>query len=149
MVTFSIESRLSVDLEALQAHVSSMSGVNAELAPLIRMTAPKRWQQASLSEWQPGQHLFTSVILLFGVIPVDLHFFKLEQVTDQGFIEHSSTLMNAHWRHTRQATIDGSSVLLRDELCYRSRIPVLDRLFLPVYRYVFTQRHQYLRQRWS
>lgn len=45
--------------------------INDELMPLLRMTSPREWSGRTLDQVVPGQRLFRSWLLLFGVIPID------------------------------------------------------------------------------
>ena len=58
----------------------TMSGVNAELRPLVRMTAPAPWATRPIFDWPEQKLLFTSWILLLGVLPIDRHAFSLRSV---------------------------------------------------------------------
>jgi hypothetical protein len=123
-----------------------MRGVNRELSPLVRMTVPAEWADIPISRWPTGMSLFTSWILLFGVLPVDRHRFSLRGVeADVGFDEVSSSIINRTWRHRRFVTSRESGVTLRDRVDFTCRVPLLGYLLLPVYRAVFTHRHRVLR----
>ena len=66
---FCRSSDLAVDVDVILATLT-LTGVNAELSPLVRMTAPAAFAQRPLQEWPERDHLFTSWILLLGVLPV-------------------------------------------------------------------------------
>jgi len=87
MSSFNIRSELPVRPEDFWAGMS-MAAVNAELMPLVRMTTPASWRDCPLPQWTTGQVLFRSVILLFGVLPVDVHALQLESIDPRrGFHE--------------------------------------------------------------
>ena len=90
------------------AGLLTMKGVNKELSPLIRMTAPSEWSDRAIFEWPTGRTLFSSWILLFGVIPIDRHSFFFQSIDRQrGFVEESSSLTNRLWCHSREIDWSG------------------------------------------
>lgn len=147
---FSIESRLRESADNLWTQVTQMRGVNWELAPLVYMTAATRWKNQPLATWPLNRRVFRSLILLFRIIPVDVHSFRLAAMEKFRFEEDSTSWMNASWKHTRTLIpkSDGGCVV-RDEIRYASRIPFMGRLYLPVYRFVFANRHRWLRRRYG
>lgn len=143
--TFTIETELAVTPEDFWRRMS-LASVNAELAPLVRMTAPEEWREVAIEQWPTGRTLFNSVILLFGFLPIDVHRFRLEQVYPQrGFLERSSSLVNRVWRHERTIQPGPSGCLVTDVVTVQSRVPLLGGLLLPVFRAVFRNRHRRLR----
>ncbi len=123
-----------------------MHGVNAELYPLVRMTAPEAWSTRSILDWPVGQRLFRSWILFLGLLPVDRHDFRLKAIRPgQGFSEHSTSLVNALWRHERTVVARASGCQVTDVVSYQSRLPLVGLAFEPVYRLVFWWRHRKLR----
>lgn len=146
---FEFSSELPVD-QALILEQLNLAGVNAELMPLLRMTAPAQWRDKSLFCWPTQQPLFNSWILLFGILPIDLHSFCLESVEEgSGFQEHSSSWLNRAWRHQRRIEQTESGCRVTDWVEYSSRIPLLDKILRPVYRMVFRHRHRRLRRRYG
>lgn len=127
----------------------SMDAVNAELLPLVRMTAPRRWRRSAPAQWTTGEVLFHSVILLFGVLPVDVHSLRLERVDpDQGFLERSHSWVNRLWQHERRTLPTAQGCVVSDEVLVEGRVPLLTALLMPVYRWVFRHRHRRLRRLW-
>ena len=125
-----------------------MDGVNAELAPLVRMTAPESVSTSTIFDWPVQTELFSSWILLFGFLPIDRHRFFLESVDPQsGFRERSCSWVNAYWCHEREIVPSESGCRVTDAVEYKSRVPLMDFALEPVYRLVFWLRHRHLR-RW-
>ena len=119
--------------------------VNAELRPLVRMTAPAEWIDRPIIEWPEKQQLFTSWILLFGALPIDRHAFCLRSVVPgKGFYEDSSSTMNRYWRHQRWVTPVEGGCRVTDRVEYASRLPLWGLLLKPIYELVFRQRHRNL-----
>ena len=119
----------------------SLTLVKQELAPLLRMTAPDRLKNLTVDKWPTGQRLFSSVILLFGVIPVDVHRFKLQWTKPgSGFQESSSSWLNRYWHHKRTTQEVPGGCVIQDSVSLKSRIPLLHWMVLPIYRAVFRYR---------
>jgi len=143
-VKFQVSSTLEVTPMEV-AGLLTMKGVNKELSPLIRMTAPSEWSDRAISEWPTGRTLFSSWILLFGVIPIDRHSFFFQSIDRQrGFVEESSSLTNRLWCHSREIDWSGSSCRITDTVEFQCRLPLLGYLLAPVYRFVFRHRHKVL-----
>lgn len=90
MFRIEIETKIERRREQVCHELLSMNGVNYELRPIARMTAPKEWEESSITEWPIGTNLFTSAILLFGLIPVDFHKFKFLDIQTTSFQECST-----------------------------------------------------------
>jgi len=142
---FELSSTLDCSKETIQRTLT-MEGVNAELGPLVRMTAPPAWQNVPIPEWPEKEPLFKSWILLFGLVPIDRHSFYFDSVDAGGFSEASSSWMNRLWRHTRQIDSVESGVRVKDAVEFELRLPFLGRLLLPIYKAVLQRRHRYLRR---
>jgi ligand-binding SRPBCC domain-containing protein len=144
MKRFSACSTLSVPPEEFWNGVT-LSSVNTELAPLVRMTVPKEWKHRRIEAWPAGRSLFRSV-LLFGVLPVDVHRFRLEWVNPgHGFRECSSSWLNEVWLHERTTRPCQGGCVVVDALAVQSRFPFMHWLLLPIYQAVFRHRHRRLR----
>jgi hypothetical protein len=68
---FEVSSGLAAEPEAVWEHATRPSGVNYELAPLVRMTFPRRIARLDLESVDLGRRLGRCWMLLFGVLPVD------------------------------------------------------------------------------
>jgi hypothetical protein len=145
--------RFSSDLQiGVNDFLSTMTleGVNAELSPLAKMTAPSGWADRSILDCPQQQPLFKSWILFLGILPVDRHEFYLASIKPgEGFIERSSSVMNALWRHERTVIPLNEGCRVTDTVAYRSRLMFVDIILKPVYRLVFWCRHRHLRQKYS
>lgn len=144
MIEFECLSEHNVDVETLRKNAFSMSGVNFELSPLVRMTSPRRYSDMSILEWPKNQQVFTSVLLLFGVIPIDYHKFIFVALEQDGFEERSSTLMNKEWRHKRVIVASGGTSLVIDNVSYKPRLPFVGLLMKSIYKFIFEHRHKRL-----
>ncbi len=149
MPSFFFASDLPVPSDAILATLT-MRGVNAELSPLVRMTAAHAYAAQSILEWPTRQKLFDSWILLFGFLPIDRHSFYFDAInSSEGFSEQSSSWMNKYWNHARKVTSQGTGCRVTDTVSYKSRIPLMDILLKPTYQLVFWVRHKNLRRRYA
>ena len=147
MPGFVFSSTLALPLADASARLLRPPAVNAELGPWLRMTMPAPWGERPLPDWPVGRPLFRSVILLLGVLPLDLHHFRLEATGEAGFYERSSSLVMRSWRHKRLLRAAPGGTLVEDRVVFACRLPGLGSLLAPVYRAVFRHRHCRLR-RW-
>lgn len=146
---FEISSSLEISPDEL-SELLTMRGVNRELSPLIRMTAPAQWADRPIFEWPSGQALFSSWILLFGIIPIDRHRFFFRSIDRlRGFAEESSSLTNRLWHHRRDFDWHGTTCRVTDTVEFQSRLPVLAYILAPVYRFIFRHRHRVLRSHYG
>ena len=143
--TVTIQSKVNADKQALWQHVTQMQNVNYELLPIVRMTYPNN--RAALNSADVPLHtpLFTSVLLLFSIIPIDLHHLAFDKIDDgNAFYENSTTLTHKYWKHTRTLTATDGGTIVKDEVTFQPRLGLLGHLFLPVYKGVFAHRHRRL-----
>ncbi len=128
----------------------SMKTMNWELRPLVRMTAPVAWQDCGIDQWETERVLFKSWILLFGILPVDRHAFRLRRVDrESGFLESSSSWLNRAWIHERTTVPSGTGCTVIDRVSVVGRFPLFTAFLMPIYKRVFRHRHNRLRQRYG
>ncbi len=115
--------------------------------PYAKMTYPTSRSEIANNEVPLQQVLFKSIILLFGFIPVDLHYLRLDKI-DAGtaFYENSYSLQHYYWKHTRTIIESNMKVFVRDELHFSPRISFLGYVLLPIYKMIFRNRHRQLQQ---
>lgn len=144
--SLSVRSRLAAPPAEVWARVSSWAGINAELAPWLRMTCPSGLARLDPALTPVGARLFRSVILLFDVLPVeydDLAFERFEP--GHGFKERSTTMTLRRWGHERTLTPHGSGCELTDRLTFVPRWAPLLPVATLVVRALFRHRHRRLR----
>jgi hypothetical protein len=139
------ESEIGISPQAFWA-MPVMPQVNRELRPLAAMTFPARLRDATLAECPRGVDIFTSVILLFGLLPTDFHKLHLAQADAHGFDERSTSTMNRLWRHQRRLEATPYGARLTDTLEVQGHIPPLTALLMPIYKAIFRHRHAQLRR---
>ena len=123
-----------------------MPQVNRELGPIARMTYPASLRATTLAGCPTDAKLFSSVILLFGILPVDLHTFRLASADPHGFDERSTSLMNRLWRHERRLEATPNGAIATDEVTIQGRAPFVTAMLMPIYRAIFRHRHAQLRR---
>src|SRR5258708_1950882 len=64
-------SHLAASPTRVWERISTREGINAELMPIVAMTFPTKWISLDPKDVAVGPPLFRSVLLLFGVVPVD------------------------------------------------------------------------------
>ena len=128
-----------------------MDGVNEELFPIMKMTYPNMAKAKSINECPLKTHLFTSIILLFCLIPIDTHFLKIDRISPYAFWENSSSLTMKEWKHHRRIRgIDSNDCQITDEVDFHSRLGfILDYLLFGLLYLVFWNRHRNLKQKYN
>ena len=144
MVKFTKSVKLNVDRDQFIVNQFNFIGVNYELNPIVYMTTPNEWKSRLLTEAPVNKKLFSSVILLFHFIPVDIHNIYFRQVLENGFKESSNSIMMKEWKHNREVKKFKQGCILTDQISFSTRIPFLDVIIKPIYSYVFRHRHKRL-----
>lgn len=149
MPTFSVASLLHAPPEIVWQRITTFEGVNEELMPIVRMTAPGHMRALSPADVTPGERLFRSWILLFGLIPIDYDDVTVMRIDEnRGFLERSPMLTQRVWEHERTLAPRDGGTLLSDRVEFQPRLPG-GGLLTPVFRAVFRHRHRRLRRRFG
>jgi hypothetical protein len=148
-LTFSSE--LDAPIDSVWEVVGTMQGVNAELGPWLRMTAPADTANLRIEEAPIGRPMFSSWVLLGGVLPIDRHHFKLDTVTrGRGFVEDSTSWSQRRWEHRRDLEPRGDSACtVIDCLTFTPRVSASGAVLERIIRLVFRHRHRRLRDRFG
>lgn len=145
-----LSSDLGVAADVLWADVGTLAGVNRELRPWLRMTAPPGLRGTRLAELTPARPAGRSWLLLGGLIPIDYDELCLESVGERSFRERSRMLTMDPWRHERAVEpLGAGSCRITDRLRFSlrplpARVPGSDRLATAVVAAVFRHRHRRL-----
>jgi ligand-binding SRPBCC domain-containing protein len=144
------ESLLSASPAAVWDRVSTFEGINDELRPLMRMTAPERIQALEPSDVVLGERIFRSWVLLFGVLPIDYDDLTLVSLEPGcGFQERSRMMSMRVWEHERTLTPEGDGCRLVDRLGLEPRLPGMGPLLEQFIRMTFRHRHKRLRRHFA
>lgn len=143
--SFGFRTELAASPEDVWRHASTMGGVNRELRPFVRLTCPRGPRQ-QLEAGDAGA--FASWVVLAGVLPVDRHRFRFEDViVHESFTESSRSWLHRSWVHHR-TVIDGpspGSSIIEDRVWIGPRVRVLGPLVRRGARAAFAHRHRRLR----
>ncbi|MEU9108302.1 hypothetical protein AB0D54_29020 [Streptomyces xanthophaeus] len=142
------------DTAQVWSGVTRLDGINAELAPVMRMTAPKamRGTAPSLADVPLGEPLGRSWILLGRLLPYDYDDVIIaEREEGRRFLE-VSRMSSAHaWIHERTVDEKDGGTVLSDRLTFLLK-PHL-RPLTPVYRkavgQLFAHRHRRVARRFA
>jgi len=130
--------------EDVWERVGTVDGVNLELAPWLRMTAPRDARR--LEDLPLGERAYRSWVLLLGLVPVDLDDLTLVRVDPlHGFLERSATLWARPWEHERTLVRHPEGTVLSDRVEARPRPRVPARMHDAAVRAAFAHRHRRLR----
>jgi len=145
-----ISSELAAPVSEVWSHIASLEGVNHELGPWFRMTAPAG-TELSPATVPLGQPWFRSWLLLLGVLPVDYDALCIERIeAERGFLERSSMLSARVWEHERTLEpLPAGGTRVRDRVEFVPRIRLTARLHRAVVRALFAHRHRRLRARFG
>ena len=148
---FQVRSRLDAPADAVWERVITFEGVNDELRPIVRMTAPPAIRSLDPAQVVLGERLFRSWILLFGVLPIDYDDVTVVRLEPgRGFLERSPMLTQRTWEHERTLEPDGeASCVVTDRVRFEPRIGFVAPVLRPVFRAVFRHRHRRLRRRFG
>lgn len=141
---------LAVSADELWESVCRLDGVNYELRPWLRMTAPAGLAGATIDELEPGRPAGRSWLLLGGVLPVDYDDLCLAEIEPRRFLERSRMLTMDPWEHERSVRPFGpGSARLTDRLRFELRspfaaVPGLERLASAIVAALFRHRHRRL-----
>ena len=151
MQPIELTSKLDAPAGRVWERISTFEGVNDELRPLLRMTAPRHLRTLDPADVHLGERIFRSWVLLFGLLPVDYDDLTLIALEPgRGFHERSRLLSMRVWEHERWIEPDGDGAcMLRDRLSFEPRLLVPRRVARPIIRALFRHRHRRLRRRFG
>lgn len=90
------------------------------------------------------------MLLLFGVLPVDVHAIALLSLTPhRGFLESSPSLLHRRWIHERRLELDSGGTRLSDRVRFECRVPGLGAALTPAVRAIFPTPPTRLRRRFG
>ena len=140
-------SALAAAPDQVWRHATSVAGVNHELGPVLRMTAPAG---VSLEAATLGTPLFRSWVLLFGLLPVDYDDLTLVELEPgRRFLERSQMLTSSLWEHERVVIPVPGGCVVEDRVRFRPRVRLTGPVLRVVVAALFSHRHRRLRARFG
>ncbi|MDQ3790587.1 MAG: hypothetical protein M3422_25545 [Actinomycetota bacterium] len=141
-------SPLMAPADQVWAHVTDFAGINAEMRPLLRMTAPHAWRNLTPENIHLGHRLFRSWLLLFGLFPIDYDDLTIVEFgPGHRFLERSQMFSASVWEHERVVELTGAdSCRVIDRVRFTPRWRPLGLVlgwFVPRF---FLHRHRQLRR---
>jgi len=145
-----IVSALDAKRNEVWRSVSTMKGVNFELHPFVHMTNPAEHHSLPTAP-VPGQTIFRSWLLMFGVVPFDRHSLAFEHVEEgYRFVESSSSWLQRRWRHERiLVDLPDGHCSVTDRLVIEPRLALARPLVAAVVSKLFQHRHRRLAKRFG
>ena len=128
-------------------HATSLDGINREMAPWLRMTAPAAARGLALDDAGAalGAPLFTSVVLLGGIVPVErMRVTIAELEPGRRFVERSPMLALRAWRHERIVEPHQAGCLVIDRVSFEPRLAAAGPLARAAVGAFFAHRHRQL-----
>jgi ligand-binding SRPBCC domain-containing protein len=141
---FDLTTRLSRPAGEVWAAVTTPAGVNAELAPFVRMTFP-RGAMADLASAPRDEPLFACWLLAFGLVPFDRHVLVMHEIGERHFVETSHSVLQKLWRHERYVTPVGEGCSVRDVVTVEPRLGLAGPVARALAAAVFRHRHRRLK----
>ncbi len=140
---------LRAPADAVWARVTTFAGINDELRPLMRMTAPREVREGGLPAVTLGERVCRSWILAGGVLPVEYDDLVLVELEQGRFLERSTMLTQAAWEHERTVAPHPDGSLVTDRVTFTPRRGVPAALSTQMVAFTFAHRHRRLQRRFS
>ena len=116
------ESKLDITPEEGWAWITSVEGIQKEMAPFIRMTSPEGVMTLQDAGFTLGQPMFLSWLKLFGIIPIDYSRLTLIEFQEGvGLVERSPMGSMKLWQHRREVIPTGKGCNIKDALEFEPR----------------------------
>ena len=145
MPEITVTTTVAASPDAVWDRVASIDGVNHELGPWFRMTAPKGVEDIDPAAVPLGERWFRSWILFLGVLPVDYDDLTLLRIEPgRGFLERSKMLSQRVWEHERTLEPDGDGTRVTDRVRFEPRLRVGAGLQRALFHAIFRRRHRRL-----
>jgi hypothetical protein len=151
--TFTAISVVPAWSEKMWARNVTPAGVNDELFSFLRMTVPRTLRGKSIQQIPLRRVLGRSLLLLFGVLPIDYDDLTIAELEPwRRFLERSSMLSIEHWQHERLLTALAAGCEMQDRIRFGLRrplvwLPGMPGLVAAALRRLFAHRHRRLRRR--
>jgi hypothetical protein len=142
------ELRLRANRSEVWAAMSTVGGINRELAPFVRLTDSTGGAPFDAAPWRTGAPVHWQ--LLFGVIPIDRHRVEMVALPDEGgYRESSTSWWYRVWWHERTLADDPGGCVVRDSVEIEARVGMFDPFVAWSVRWTFQRRHRSLQRRFG
>ena len=150
--TFVLTSLVTAPAHDVWRWMTSPTGINHELMPIMRMTIPRGMNGKNIDELPIGRAIGRSWILLFGFFPVDFDDITIAEREDgRRFLEKSTMLSMSAWEHERTVIATQRGCEVTDQVTFRlrpplDRVPQVEAAAAALLRSLFHHRHRRLVQ---
>ncbi|EHP40171.1 hypothetical protein OR16_27227 [Cupriavidus basilensis OR16] len=121
---FELASSLPIPASQAWQRATTSGGINDELFPWLRMTAPPAMRGKAIDELPLGERLGRSWLLAFGMLPVEVDDIMLAEVgPGYRFKETSRMLSMRSWVHERTIQDTPGGCEVHDRLTFELRGP--------------------------
>ena len=121
-ISFKIQTVVTAPPEEVWKWITSLKGIQKEMMPYFKMTAPKGIKAISDLKIELGKRLFRSHIYLFGFLPYGYDDITLIEYSEgNGFIEESPMTSMELWRHQRDLEIAENGTMITDQLTFKPK----------------------------
>jgi ligand-binding SRPBCC domain-containing protein len=142
------ESFVSAAPDEVWAHATSMTSINREMGPWLRMSYPPEARDLNLdsAEVRVGEPLFISWVSLFGVVPLErMKVTIVERGPGRRFVEQSQVAVLRYWRHERTIAPLESGSVVKDTVTFAPPFAFLAPVTGWLVGLFFAHRHRRLR----
>ncbi|RMI32175.1 SRPBCC family protein [Nocardia stercoris] len=147
-----IRSEVDAPIDTVWRSIASPAGVSGEMWPYVRKVLPRSVYRIGPAELRAGHRLGPSMLLLFGLVPIDCDDLRVTHVEPGRRVRAESvTLALRSWRHERALRQVGERTEILDRVVFRSRLPLrmipgFDEALRSAVAYLFRHRHRRLHE---
>ena len=146
-IALEFRSRLDAPAEVVWHAATSLSDINDELGPLLRLRGPAGLE--TIGDLAGHEGTVRAGLWLFGIVPIDRMLVQLETIEAARFVERSRLVSMRTWRHDRRVEPAERGCLLEDRLTLEPRLWGTGWLLRLFVRRLFIHRHRRLRHRYG
>ncbi|MFX1273959.1 MAG: hypothetical protein ACFFBP_02355 [Promethearchaeota archaeon] len=144
-INLKFQTIVSAPIEEVWEWITSLKGIQKEMWPYFKMTAPKGIKNIKDLKVELGKVLFRSHIYLFGFLPFGHDDMTLIEYSEgKGFIEQSPMTSMELWRHQREIETVDTGTMITDQLTFKPRHA--SQLIGKFMRRVFRHRHDVIKK---
>ena len=146
-VTLTFTTTLAQPPEKVWAHATSLEGINAEIAPLLRIATPPGVKDlATLKDFLATGRPLTAMLMGGGWLPLTWWEPRVELLEGMRFVERSSMPPFVLWRHERELKPAGAGTEVVDRITLAPRFPWPEPVVQGFVEQLFLHRHRRLKE---